>query len=138
MTLQSVELATEITDDLSARAEAGDQDAVRALNEILDAFASVEEAKDELRRASKEAKEREEQEFAAVKNAIEDSLPTGSGAQVVASKLSTIESAWQDYQEAIAHGVEEKKYFRDAKKEAELRFRKALTESKQLSLNLGP
>ncbi len=129
--------ATNATEQLNVRAAAGDKDAMKAVTEIVTSFNALADAKDHLKKVNKDAKARSEQEFAAVKNAIEDSLPNGAGAQTVQSKLITIETAWQEYQDALALGIEEKKEAKETKKAAEKRFERAVKDSAQLALDFG-
>lgn len=127
--------AAEATEKLSKRAASGDKGALAAVTEIVTSYNQVQDAKERKVKVAKTAKSREEQEFAAVKNAIEDSLPTDAGAQTVLGKLQTIEQSWQDYQEALAQGVEERKESKEALKAAEKRFERAVKDSAQLALD---
>lgn len=121
--------------DLATAAGEGNKDALKAVTEIVTSYNAWQDAKENNKKVSKDAKARTEQEFAAVKNAIEDSLPTNGGAQTIQSKLTAIETAWQDYTEAVSHGIEEKKEAKDTLKQASKRFDRAVKDSAQLALD---
>lgn len=134
---RSSETAAAATEALNQLAKSGDKDALKAVTEIVTSYNAWQDATETLKKVSKDAKSRTDQEFAAVKNAIEDSLPNGAGAQTVMGKLTTIEHSWQDYQEAVAQGIEERKGAKEAKKAAEKRFERAVKDSSQLALDFG-
>jgi hypothetical protein len=127
--------ADKATDNLSGLVQSGDKGALDAVNEIVNAFNAFTDAKANAKKIAKESRLREEQEMAAVKNAIEDSLPTNAGAQTVMGKLTTIESSWQEYQDAIAMGIEERKAAKADLKAASKRLDRAVVESAQLALD---
>ncbi|CAB4155143.1 hypothetical protein UFOVP650_86 [uncultured Caudovirales phage] len=123
--------------ELKTRAASGDTGALAAVTEIVTSYNAWQDAKDLAKKTNKDAKDRVDQDFAAVKNAIEDSLPTDAGAQTVVGKLTTIEGAWQDYEESKAQATEEKKDAKERVKETSARFERAVKDSAQLKLDLG-
>ncbi len=123
--------------ELKSRAAGGDASALAAVTEIVTSYNAWQDAKDLAKKTNKDAKDRVDQDFAAVKNAIEDSLPTDAGAQTVVGKLTTIESAWQDYEESKAQAAEDKKDAKERVKETSARLERAVKDSAQLKLDLG-
>lgn len=124
------------TAKLQEAIDGGDKTAVDMLREIQGYNSNRMMAKDELKLVRKECKNAIEQEEAALKNAIEDSLPAAPTKDDYRSKLVMIESHHQECEETRALGVERKKEAKDRLEMWEKRFEKSIQESRQLTLDI--
>ena len=123
------------TEKLKEAAQNGDKTAFDALKEIQENYQAQLQAEDGWKKVKKECKEREDQERAALKNVIEDSLPASPKLADYKAKVEAITSHWGELEDVKAHNVEEKKEAREKFDGAKERFRRSVEESAQLTLD---
>ncbi len=125
---------TKTTEDLAKRFKDGDVDAGKALEEIVINYGQWRSAKSECVRVGKETKEKVTMQEAEMGTAIEASLPASPSKPQIQGKLETVESAWQELQEAKSERVEEQKRTKENLKTWDKKLNEAITHSAQLTL----
>lgn len=128
-------LAAQAEDALEDLKEATDTDttAEEALTNLCTSVEAYFEAVKAKKDVSKEMKEHIEQTWQALKTNIEESTTSGKKDELV-GKLRRIELAYQEYEDAVAYAKEGKKAAKEEVDAAKEQLKRAVTESKQLTL----
>lgn len=115
------------------KVDSDDLDAAKAAKRIVSRWDAWQKATGELHDVNVEIRNRSKAAEECFKAEIEKGIEAGSTAQA-ASKLHSVVGAWQDWQEAIAQGTEERKEAKEKRSKAGKAFERAVEESRQLSL----
>ena len=109
-------------------------DAKEGLQRLHNAVTVWQEKMEEKKDATKQSTEGKNKAYAELKEACENSIsPNEKKAEIVA-KLRGIESAWQEYEEAVAKGKEDKNIAAGEVKAAYGSIERAVRESHHLTL----
>lgn len=116
-----------------SKVDSDDLDAAKAAKRIVARWDAWQKATGELHDVNVEIRNRNKAAEESFKAEIEKGIEAGNERQA-AAKLHDVVSAWQDWQEAVAQGTEERKEAKEKRSKAGKAFERAVEESRQLSL----
>jgi len=120
--------------ELADRARNGDADAMKALEKIVVCYERWRKTLGDQREVNRKAKEIEGSAEATFQNAIEAGLPSNPDANDVFEKLRTVESAYQEQQDAHAQASELRSEAAEKVKKAAAKLERATQDGAQLTI----
>jgi hypothetical protein len=121
-------------DELADRARNGDVEALKALEKIVVCFERWKKALGDQREANRKAKEIEGAAEATFQNAIEAGLPTNADPNAIFEKLRSVESTYQEQQDAHAKAVELRTEAAEKVKKAAAKLERATQDGAQMTI----